>query len=362
MDLIFNKKAFNAIKEKLNKAQFADEGPKEKLNLKPGDASVPVSQKTDPIAGKFQEPGEVEKLEYPTKTSAVSADAQKFISEKIATLRGEGKNEAEASAIAFSMAREQGYEVPEVKNASKETSMNKESAQQLPGNDKVDAASAISKGEKGKLQFPTKPAADPKVSQQGLDKSKDAQKQIDGGEMGKIQHGGGAAKAIKIDWNVATDAKLGHEFMEHGDKGDIKKVKGPAKEPGVSQKVEPGADAFMDGGESTKPIQKQFSVNWNRQSSEEKTEIVNQALECAITDLEVAAAKCGLKIENSRMAQAYASLVAMREGVKKEGSLFLKEPVKAAATPTPEPLKATAAAKPVVDADQAAIETGKQIF
>jgi hypothetical protein len=360
MDLIFDKKAFNAVKENLNKAQFVDGGHTEKLNLKPGDASVPVSQKTDPLAGKFQEPGEVEKLDYPTKTSAVTAEAHKFISEKIATLRGEGKGEAEASAIAYSMAREKGYEVPEVKNASKESSMNKESAQQLPGTDKVDAASAIEKGEKGKLQFPTKPAADPKVSQQGLDKSKDAQKQIDGGEKGKINHGGGAAKAIKIDWNVTTDAKIGHEFQEAGDKGDLKKVKGPAKEPGVSQKVEPGADAFMDAGETAKPIQKQFSVNWQRQSAEEQKEIADQALTCAISDLEVVASKYGMKIENSRLAPVYAGLIALRDGITKEGGLFLN--VQPAAPAPAAPLKTTASVKTAVDEDKAAIEVGKQIF
>jgi hypothetical protein len=51
--------------------------------------------------------------------NAVSAqlteEAQKFVSDKIATLRKEGKDESQAAAIAYSMAREAGYEIPEQK-------------------------------------------------------------------------------------------------------------------------------------------------------------------------------------------------------------------------------------------------------
>ena len=49
------------------------------------------------------------------KKEAATEEAQKWISDKIALLRGEGKDAEQAAAIAYSMAREKGYDVPEKK-------------------------------------------------------------------------------------------------------------------------------------------------------------------------------------------------------------------------------------------------------
>jgi hypothetical protein len=50
-----------------------------------------------------------------TVANQLTAEGQDFISKKIAKLREEGMEEAQASAAAYSMAREAGYEVPEQK-------------------------------------------------------------------------------------------------------------------------------------------------------------------------------------------------------------------------------------------------------
>lgn len=306
-ELIFSKKAFSAIKEKLDKSRYFAESPKSKdLNMKPGEASVPVSQKTED-ASKPNPGGPVEKLEYPTK---------------------------------------------------KESSMNKESAQQLPGSEKINAGEAVTKGEKGKLTFPTGPAKDPSASMSGMSKDKSAQQQISDGPKGDIKHGGGEGKAIKLQWNVATDAKIGQTFIDGGDKGDIKKAPAHAKEPGVSQTKVPGADNFMDGGESTKPIQKQFSINFQRESAQEKAQIIESAITCALDDLLLVANKLGTPIAETTLAEAYSALANARTDVKKTGSLAPRPVAK-----TETPLKATAAAKNVeAEADAAAEKTGKLIF
>jgi len=51
------------------------------------------------------------------KKKAVSEDAQTWISNKIKLLVGEGKDQEQAAAIAYSMAREKGYDVPEKKSS-----------------------------------------------------------------------------------------------------------------------------------------------------------------------------------------------------------------------------------------------------
>ena len=312
MDLIWNRKTFLSVTEQLDRSKYITEGEKESLNLKPTAPAVPTTQKTEKsLGGKFITDGPSEKLLYPKVTN-------------------------------------------------KEKNMDKIAAQQLPGSDKVDAEGQIEKGEKSKLTFPTKPGPDPKIKMQGLSSDKDAQKQIDGGESGKINHGNaGKGKDIKIEWQVNTDATIGDKFIEKGEKGDAKKVSGPAKEPGVSMKSEPGAGDFIERGEDTKPIQKQFSLNFKRASAEEKDLAVNEAVDNAILELEVAASKCGVAISATRMATAYNSLVSLKEGVRKNGSLF-------AITPEPvapvAPIKVQASAKPAIDEDKAAIEVGARIF
>lgn len=313
MDLIWSRKAFHAVKDSLQKAKYISDGPKSNdLNMKPGPASTPVSQKTDPVAGKFTPTGPVEKLMYP--------------------------------------------------KASQETNMEKSSAQQLPGSEKINAAEPLGGGgEMGGLKPSTKKAADPKIGQTGLSKEK-ALDCIDGGEKGKIDHSGREGKAIKIDWNVATDAKIGQEFIDGGEKGSNKAAPAHAKEPGVSQKTEPGADAFIERGEQAKPIQKQFSVNWKRFSAEEKKTIVEDALACAISDLEVMATKLGTPISETALAGAYDQLVLAKTSFVKTGSLGIKVS-SAPATPANTPIKATASARQVeAAADAAAKKTGRLIF
>jgi hypothetical protein len=308
MELIFNKQTFMSVKEKMDPAKYVEQGEKEKLDFKPTAPAVPTSQKTENgLGAQFVEQGEKGKLQYP--------------------------------------------------NVGKEIKMDKSAAQQLPGSDKVDAGSVIEQGQKEKLQFPTKPGPDPKVKMQGLDNSNEARKQIEQGEKGKIQHGQSAGKDIKIEWQVNSDTSIGAQFMEKGDKGGNKTVSGPAKEPGVSAQKESGADKFIERGENTKPIQKQFSLNFKRASAEEKEVAVTEAIDNAILELEVAASKCGVDMKNTRMVVVYTALQALKEGVKKQGSLF------ALTVPAvvPETLKVTASVK-VIDADAAAIETGRRIF
>jgi hypothetical protein len=311
MELIWNKQAFMSVKEKMDPAKYVEQGEKEKLNFKPTAPAVPTSQKTDTaIGGQFVEQGEKGKLQYP--------------------------------------------------NVGKEIKMNKSSAQQLPGSDSIDAGSVIEKGMKEKLTFPTKAGPSPAIKMQGLDISNDAKKQIEQGEKGGIQHGQSAGKDIKIEWQVNSDTSIGAQFQEKGDKGGNKTVSGPAKEPGVSAQKESGADKFIERGENTKPIQKQFSLNFKRASAEEKETAVVEALDNAVLELEVMASKCGIDIAtaNTRLLPLYAGLVFMRDAVKKQGSLFaLTVP---AAAPVVAALKVTASAK--IDEDAAAIATGKRIF
>jgi len=311
MEIIFDKQAFLTVKEKMDKSKYAEEGPKgEKLQLKPTAPEPNTSQKTDTAIGKkFVEDGPAGKLQYPA--------------------------------------------------AGKEIKMDKQAAQQLPGSDSINAGEAIEKGEKEKLQFPTKPGPDPKIKMQGLDASSDAKKQIDGGEKGKIQHGQSKGKDIKIEWNVNSDTSIGGKFMEKGDKGDIKKAPAHAPEPSVSMKTEPGADANIERGEATKPIQKQFSLNFKRSSAAEKEAAITEAVDNAILELEVAASKCGVNIQATRMATAYNSLVGLKAGITKSGALFATtaEPVAA-----PAPIKVQASAKPAVDLDKAAADVGARIF
>ena len=237
--------------------------------------------------------------------------------------------------------------------------MDKQAAQQLPGSDSINAGEAIEKGEKGKLQFPTKPGPDPKIKMQGLDVSNDAKKQIDGGEKGKIQHGQSKGKDIKIEWNVNSDTSIGGQFMEKGDKGDIKKAPAHAAEPSVSMKTEPGADANIERGEDTKGMQKQFSLNFKRSSAAEKEAAITEAVDNAILEIEVAASKCGVNVQATRLAPVYAGLLALKAGITKSGALFVTTPEPAA---KPAQLKVQASLHPVVDLDKAAAEVGSRIF
>ena len=311
MELIWNKQAFMAVKERMSGDKYITEGPKESLNFKPKAPAVPTSQKTDTkIGGEFVESGEVSKLQYPKVTK-------------------------------------------------KESTMEIKAAQQLPGSDSIDAGSVIEKGEKEKLTYPSKAGPSPAIKMQGLDVSNDAKKQIDGGEKGKISHGNpGKGKDIKIEWQVNSDTSIGGKFMEKGDKGDIKKAPAHAPEPSVSMKTEPGADANIERGEASKPIQKQFSLNFKRASAEEREVAVSEAVDNAILELEVAAAKCGVNLTTTRLAPIYTGLLAVREGIARNGSLFaLTLPA-----PTPAPLKVQASLKPTVDLDKAAIDVGARIF
>ena len=309
-DLIFDRKTFMAIKESLPEGKYVNKGETEKLDFKPTAPTVPTSQKVDKIGDKFVEQGPAEKLLYP--------------------------------------------------KVSKEASiMDKTAAQQLPGSDSVDAGSAIEKGNVEKLQFPTKAGPDPKIKMQGLDSSNEARKQIDGGEKGKIQHGNTKGKDIKIEWQVNTDTSIGAASIEQGDKGGIKSVSGPAKEPGVSMQKETGAGDFIERGEDTKPIQKQFSLNFKRASAEEKELAVTEAVDNAILELEVAASKCGVAITATRMVTAYNSLVSLKAGIVKNGGLYATTPEPVV---EPAPLKVQAALKPAIDEDKAAMEVGSRIF
>jgi len=310
MELIWNKQSFMAVKEKMAKDKYALQGEVEKLDLKPTAPTPPTSQKTDKaIGGQFVEQGEKESLQYP--------------------------------------------------KVKKESTMAINAAQQLPGSDSIDAGSVIEKGEKEKLQFPTKAGPDPKIKMQGLDVSNDAKKSIDGGEKGKIQHGQTKGKDIKIEWQVNTDTAIGAKFQEQGDKGGIKTVSGPAKEPGVSAQKESGADANIERGEATSGMQKQFSLNFKRASAEEKEVAVTTAIDNAILEIEVAASKCGVNITATRLAPIYTGLIALKEGVRKNGSLFAMTPAPVA--PAAAPIKVQASAH-VVDMDAAAIATGARIF
>lgn len=310
-ELIFSKKAFMAIKEKMDRTKYVSEGEKETLNMKPKAPAVPTSQKTDKaIGGKFVEDGETEKLLYP--------------------------------------------------KVKKESAMDpKSAAQQLPGSEKIDAAGKqfIDGGQTEKLQFPSKAGPDPKIKMQGLDVSNDAKKSIDGGEMGGIKHGPNAGPKIKIDWQVNTDTAIGGKFQERGDKGDAKSVSAPAKEPGVSMQKDNGADAFIERGEEAKPIQKQFSLNFRKSTLAEKDSAMTEAVENSILELEVAASKCGVNLQDTKLAATYTSLLAMREGVKKHGSLFVTTVEKPVA-----PIVVQASAKPAIDEDKAAMEVGARIF
>jgi hypothetical protein len=311
MDLIFNKQTFMAVKEKMDQGKYVEQGPAgEKLQLKPTAPEPCVTQKTDKAIGKkFVEDGPAGKLQYPA--------------------------------------------------AGKEIKMDKQAAQQLPGSDSIDAGSAIEKGDKEKLQFPTKPGPDPKIKMQGLDVSNEARKQVEQGEKGKIQHGGQAGKDIKIEWNVNSDTSIGGKFMEKGDKGDIKKAPAHAAEPSVSMKTEPGADAFIERGEATKGMQKQFSLNFKRSSAEEKEVAVTEAVDNAILEIEVAASKCGVNVQATKLATAYNSLISLKAGITKQGALFAVTPE---AKATPAPIKVQASLKPTIDLDKAAADVGARIF
>ena len=311
MDIVWVKKTYAAIREKLDRSQFITPGDISQLELAPKEVKVDVSQQVDPKGGAATPAGPVEQLSYPKPL--------------------------------------------------KETSnMNKASAQQLPGTDKVDAVGQITPSEPTKLTkliFPTKPAADPKVGGPGLEKSTDAQKQITEGEHGKLLFPSSGGPKIKIDWNVGIDSSVAKQFTDGGEKGDIKKVKGPAKEPGVSQAKVPG-DAAMGDFERTKPIQKQFSVNWKKYSAEERVGIADQAIDCAISDLEVAADITGVPLEQTELGTAMAALKSAKANLAKSGSV-----APAAKPALPTPLKPTASVKKtVVDLDKAATETGLQIF
>lgn len=355
MELIFNKQAFMSVKEKMDAEKYIEKGETSKLNFKPTAPEVPTSQKTDKAIGKsYREEGEKGKLQYPKVKKEAGTIAGPGIPD------GTGPR-AGTPACPKSKATDTPEEVKVVTEEvyKEKPSMNKESAQQLPSSDSIDAGSVREEGDKGKLQFPTKPGPDPKIKMQGLDASNDARKQIDGGEKGKIQHGQTKGKDIKIDWQVNTDTSIGGKFMETGDKGDTKKVSGPAKDPGVSMQKDTGADKFIERGENTKPIQKQFNLNFKRASAEEKEQAVTDAIENAILEIEVAAAKCGVTPQNTRFAAVYTGLVDLRTGVKKNGSLYAITPEPKS---VPAPLKVQAAAKPAVDEDAAAAEVGRRIF
>jgi hypothetical protein len=242
--------------------------------VKPGDASVSVSQKVEPAGDKFMGEHEVEKLEYP--------------------------------------------------KVKKETNMEKTSAQELPSKTNVDAGGAqfIDKGDKEKLQFPSKPAADPKVKQQGLDASSDAKKQIDGGEKEKLQFPSSGGPKIKLEWNVAVDHKIGENYKEKGEEGAMVKPKDLT--PSVSApraKEEEGAHSsdFL----KSSPMQKQFSINWTKVSSEEIRPVVEEALDCAILDLQVAASKMGVDIWKTPLANAMGHLVTARNTLETKGLIHL---------------------------------------
>jgi len=83
--------------------------------------------------------------ERKTVTSAkLSSEAQEFISNKISVLKGEGKDDAQASAIAYSMAREKGFDVPEKKacidkeQAKKQIAAYKEALKAIKGDSDED--------------------------------------------------------------------------------------------------------------------------------------------------------------------------------------------------------------------------------
>lgn len=310
-DFIFDKKAFMAVKEKLDRSKFFHDGEKEKLTIKPPADAFPAGQKTDKIADKFVESGPKEKLLFPA--------------------------------------------------VKQEAAMNKEAAQQLPGSDKIDAGGKqfVEGGEKGKLQFPGKPGPDPKIK--GPEVSHDAEKQVEPGEKGKLQFPSSGGPKIKIEWQVNVDQSITKKFTEAGEKGDIKKAPAHAKEPSVSaQKDNAHLAKVTDGGEHAKPFQKQFSLNFVRATVEEKDAAVVEAIDNSILELEVAASKCGVKLSATRLAAAYTALQDLRAGVVKNGSLYALTPEPA---PAPAPLKVQASA---VNDDpeglKSAAEIGRLIF
>lgn len=103
------------IDELLGKARtmFAECGDAAPADATP--AKEPPKEEPEKKAGDDGEKTEDEapNVSFQTIEKSVSADAQDFISKKISKLRSEGYPQKQAIAIAMSMARKAGYDVPE---------------------------------------------------------------------------------------------------------------------------------------------------------------------------------------------------------------------------------------------------------
>lgn len=90
-------------------------------------------KKGEPITEKDLPKFESKEEEVEKESAKLSPEAQEFISKKIKTLREEGKDEEQAAAIAYQMAREKGFDVPEKKQSSKKEAVkgSKERAYEL---------------------------------------------------------------------------------------------------------------------------------------------------------------------------------------------------------------------------------------
>lgn len=271
IEIVFNKQSWGAIKEKMEKGKYISEGPVSDLQHNPSDAAVNVSHKADKVSDKFMGEKEVEKLQYP--------------------------------------------------KVKKESNMDKTAAQELPGKGTINPADAqfMEKGDKEKLQFPSKPAADPKPS---LKSEKDAQKQIDPGEKEKLTFPSSGGPKIKVDWNVATDKGIGSNYMEAGEKEKL--AKPSDQTPDVSApRLKDAEGANMSEAPKTTPIQKQFAINWKKYSAEEIRPIVDEAINCAISDLQVVAYRMGVDIQKTPLADAMNHLIRVKAEITEKGLVHL---------------------------------------
>lgn len=275
MEIIFNKQAYGAVKENLDKKRFFDEGPKEKLP-KGQKAEVKISQPVDKKnQGKFRADYEVENLKYSNKEN--EKPAEEYSSEKV-------------------------------------ESLSKGAKQELPSKENIKGGENITSGPKGDAKTTTQKAEDPKIKMQGLS-TEEGKKSIDGGPKEKLQYPAGNP-VIKIDWNVNVDKAIGKSYSEKPEMGDIKKVKKPASDPNVSQqRLKDVEGVSMSDYEHTSPLQKQFSINWKAETLEEKKENLRKLFTCVKTDFEMLAKAANVSLWDSPLKNSYAEIVLLEQNL-----------------------------------------------